>query len=303
MAPLANPSLPPVEAYDKEALVKRNPHTDFPSVEAARPPYPTNSSWIPTKSPNHTWIPGTGATAGCYNTSLNHIAINPQSPERISKNYKLMISTTVPRPIALVSTISGSGVQNLAPYSYFNNVTDDPPIYSLSFHGEHPNDSLRNVLDSGELCISIVSDWFLEAANFTSVNSPPHISEWALAGLHPLPSTLVKPPHVGESAFSMECKVHSVLPLYSNPKAGEEMGVKTATLVLVEAVMFHAREDVLDAKQETVDIKLLRPVWRGGGITYGSCFDGFETPRPEAFRTLREGEVIKKILEKEGCVS
>ena len=293
----------PIEAYDKEALVKRNPHADFPSIEAARPPYPSSSSWTPTKSPNHTWIPGTGAIPGSYDTSLSHISIDPAAPERKSLNYKLMISTTVPRPIALVSTISSSGVLNLAPYSYFNNVTDDPPIYSLSFHGEHPNDSLRNVLDNGELCISIVSDWFLEAANFTSVNSPPHISEWALSGLHPLPSKLVKPPHVGESAFSIECKVHTVIPVYSKTtKVGEERGMRTATLVLVEAVMFHAREDALDTKKEMVDIKVLRPVWRGGGITYGSCFDGFETPRPEAFRNLRDEQVIKEILGKEGCL-
>ncbi|KAH6677714.1 hypothetical protein B0J14DRAFT_584995 [Halenospora varia] len=291
----------PIEAYDKEALVQRNPHKDFATVEASRPDYNPEAVWIPSKTPNSSWKPGDGASREGWDKKS--IAIDPHSPGRtVNQNYKLMISSTVPRPIALVSTVSADGTcKNLAPFSYFNNVSNDPPLYSLSFHGEEANDSLRNLLETGELSISIVSDWFLEAANFTSVNTPPQISEWMVSGLHPAKSSKVAPPHVAESAFSMECRLHSTIPIYSKTVCREDGSpVRTATLVLAEALMFHVREDAIDEKRETVDIRVLRPVWRGGGITYGNCFSGWETPRPDAFRILRQTSPVKDILQHSG---
>jgi flavin reductase (DIM6/NTAB) family NADH-FMN oxidoreductase RutF len=209
-----------------------------------------------------------------------------------------MISSTVPRPIALVSTVTADGLcQNLAPFSYFNTVSVDPPLYSVSFVGKAGNDSLKNVLTTEEMCISIISDWYLEAANFTSVNTASHISEWPLAGLHPVPSQKVKPPHVAEAAFSMECKLHSSIPILSKTDVDlDGKPVCTATLVLVEAVMYHVYEDAIDEKLETVDMRKLRPVWRAGGITYGSCFGGWETPRPEAFGKLLETDRVRDIM-------
>ena len=109
----------PIEAYDKEALVQRNPHADFPAIEATRPNYDPTTVWNPTKTPKPSWKPGDGASMnGWYGKPM--VAIDPHQPGRTSnQNYKLMISTTVPRPIALVSTISADGKrQNLAPYSY-----------------------------------------------------------------------------------------------------------------------------------------------------------------------------------------
>lgn len=291
-------SVAEVEAYDKEALVKRNPHSNFDAVEASRPDYDTTKTWTPSKTPNSTWKPGDGSSRDDWQ-KRSLVKIDPTSPSRtINQNYKLMISSTVPRPIALISTTSVDGQRrNLAPFSYFNNVSNDPPLYSISFHGTEANDSLRNLLETKELCISIVSDWFLEAANFTSINTPPQISEWELSGLHPIESCKVKAPYVAESAFSMECTLHSVLPIHSKTVLGEDGEfMKTATHVLVEAVMFHVREDAIDEQQETVSLEVLRPVWRGGGITYGSCFDGWETPRPEPFRVLRQVESVRSIL-------
>lgn len=75
-------------------------------------------------------------------------------------------------------------------------------------------------------------------------------------------------------------------------------GTRTATLVLVEAVVWHVREDLVakDPAKATADMKLLRPVWRGGGITYGTCFQGFELPRPETWRKVKEQEEFVKAL-------
>jgi flavin reductase (DIM6/NTAB) family NADH-FMN oxidoreductase RutF len=286
----------PVEAFDKEALVKRNPHANFEAVQASRPAYDPSQTWKWSKSPNTEWQAGDGSRSEEWR-SRALLAIDPNDPLRThNQNYKLMISSTVPRPIALVSSLSTNGIQNLAPFSYFNTVSVDPPLYSVSFVGTEPNDSLQNVLESGECCISIVSDWFLEAANFTSVNTPRHVSEWALSGLHPRSSRKVKPPYVHESAFSIECKVHSSLPIYSSAKVNQDGKVRTATLVLFEAVMYHVREDAIDEALETVDIQVLRPIWRGGGITYGSCFSGWETERPRAYRELMATQRVQKLF-------
>jgi flavin reductase (DIM6/NTAB) family NADH-FMN oxidoreductase RutF len=288
----------PVEAYDKEALVQRNPHADFPAIQNSRPNFDSSQYWNFSKTPNPNWQPGDGASSDDWKLH-SLLPIDPEDPARTqNQNYKLMISSCAPRPIALVSSITKEGIMNLAPFSYFNTVSVDPPLYSVSFVGTEANDSLQNILETGVCCISIVSDWFLEAANFTSVNTPRHVSEWALSGLHPIPSIRVAAPHVAESAFSIECKVHSTHPIYSN-KAMSEDGSKarTATLVLFEALMYHVRDDAINEKLETVDLKVLRPIWRGGGIIYGTCFSGWETERPKAFRDLIRTERVQKILQ------
>lgn len=100
------------------------------------------------------------------------------------------------------------------------------------------------------------------------------------------------PPSVSESAFSIECKLHSSQDLLNNE------GTSTATLVLIEALVFHVRGDVIakDPLKATVDLKLLFPVWRGGGITYGTCFQGFERPRPATWRKVKNEDAVVDIL-------
>jgi flavin reductase (DIM6/NTAB) family NADH-FMN oxidoreductase RutF len=211
-----------VEAPDKEALVYRNPHADFATVEASRLDYDSSRHWRMTKTPNPSWRFGDGANNNAWKQH-NSTAIDPDELDRTSNlNYKLMISSTVPRPIALLSTVSGLGVQNVAPFSYFQAVCADPPLYSVSFVGDQPNDSLRNVLETKEACISLVSDSFIEAANATSINTPPHISEWPLSGLHPCVGRLVKPLYALESAFSIELKYHSHQEIISPSRENEQ---------------------------------------------------------------------------------
>jgi hypothetical protein len=159
----------PAEALDKEALIKRNPHRDFPAVEASRPDYDHAASWSASKTPNPKWGPGDGANGPKTNWDGPLVHIDPQEPGRTTvQNYKMMISTTVPRPIALVSTVTKDGTStNLAPFSYFQNVTEDPPLYSLSFacKGDTVIDSFQNLVDTGECCISLIGDWFIECVS------------------------------------------------------------------------------------------------------------------------------------------
>ncbi|KAH8892659.1 hypothetical protein GQ53DRAFT_646937 [Thozetella sp. PMI_491] len=282
----------PVEAPDKEAAINRSPYADFAAVEAARSAYHRQAMWNLSKSPNPGWQPGDGANDDDWK---NHrfMAIDPYELGRdLALNYKLMISATVPRPIALVSTLTVDGKnRNLAPFSYFQNVTTDPPLYSLSFTGRQASDTVQNILVTKECCISLTSDWIIEAANFTSVNTPPHISEWKLSGLTPVMGQIVKAPYVAESPYSVEYKYYSHQDFYSRV----EPGVRTATTILVEIVKFHIWEDAIGADRATADIPKLRPVFRCGGIMYGTAFDGFEIPRPEALRKLRGDQKVDKI--------
>lgn len=71
-------------------------------------------------------------------------------------------------------------------------------------------------------------------------------------------------------------------------------------MVLLEALLYHARSDAVGADKATIDIAKLRPCFRAGGITYGTCFDGFELPRPEAFRKVREREEVRGLLGEDG---
>lgn len=271
--------------------MQRNPHGDFSTAEASRPDYDSSRQWTPTKTPDPNWAYGDGANNNAWRQH-SFIEIDPGEPARPSNlNYKLMISSTVPRPIALLGTISSSGIQNVAPFSYFQAVCADPPLYSVCFVGEEPNDSLRNVLETKEACISIISDSFVEAANTTSINTPPHVSEWPLTGLHPQGGRLVKPNYALESAFSIELKYHSHQDITS-PKSGK----RTTTMVLLQAVLFHVWDDAIGEDKATIDIATLRPVFRAGGITYGVCLNGFEHPRPEAYRKVRERQEVQGLI-------
>ncbi len=128
--------------------------------------------------------------------------------------------------------------------------------------------------------------------NFSSINTPRHISEWELTGLTPRSSDVVGPPYVSESPFSVECTLYSHQDIFSRVD-----GHKTATLVILEVQRFHIWDDALRADKTTALMEKLRPVFRCGGITYGTAFDGFELPRPEAFRKVRLEEKVSKILE------
>ena len=143
MSPVATAPIAPVEAPDKEAIIKRNPHGNWAEVEASRPDYNANNSWTPTKTPCPHWKAGDGATSDEWKKH-RRVSIAPYDEGRTTvQNYKLMISTTVPRPIALVGTKSADGVNNLAPFSYFQSVCAD--VRRVAFFVEH-TDSDKTVI-------------------------------------------------------------------------------------------------------------------------------------------------------------
>ncbi|ODQ83261.1 hypothetical protein BABINDRAFT_159695 [Babjeviella inositovora NRRL Y-12698] len=280
--------------FGLESQVARNPHPDFKKVEASRPPFESDIVWHYNQTVDPNWVPGSGANNKDW-AQHKKIELDPFGETRKPvDNYKMLISAITPRPIGFVSTVGVNGTRNLAPFSYFTLVNHDPPIFVVGFSGGkgNPKDTCKNILETGELTINIISEWFVEAANFCCTNSPYGTDEWMLSGLTPLPSTKVKPAHVAESAFSVEGRL-----IHSHEWTSKaDPSRPTGTLCIIEGVNFHVREDVINDDLNIVDIAKLKPVSRLGGITYARTVDGYEMPRPDYDKDVEEKPEVKNLL-------
>lgn len=164
----------------------------------------------------------------------------------------------VPRPIGWVSTIGNDGVVNLAPYSFFNAVSDRPPMLVFSSGGT--KDSLRNIVDTGEFTCSIATWALREAMNLSSASVAPGVDEFELAGLAKAASRFVKPPRVAESPAAFECRLWQTLALPA-PRRGEGY-----TLVLGAVVGVYIDDAYI--KDGLVQSGEMRPLARLGYMDY-----------------------------------
>lgn len=138
-------------------------------------------------------------------------------------------------------------------------------------------DSLRNLSETGECVINVISEHFAEAANMTSINAPYGVSEWALSGLHPAPCSTVQASRVKESIFSVEGKLLETKEFESRETKGKKSGV----LAIIEGTRFWVREDATNDERNMIDPAILKPISRLGGISYSRTTRGFELPRPD----------------------
>jgi len=263
-------------------------HPDFKSTEASRPIFEE----IPfhyTKTPQADWKPGSGANDSSWKKH-GTVEIDPYGEGRASvDNYKLLISGIVPRPIGFVSTVSADGKStNLAPMSYTQVVNHDPPIFCIGISEGQGNtkDTARNILETKEATINIISEWFAEAANYTSINAPYGVSEWTSSGLTPASTKVVKPARVAESAFTVEAKLVAQHEWHSKAS-----GKRTGMLFILEGVYFHVREDALNAEKNAIDPAILRPVSRLGDISYGRTTQGYQLSRPDYNKEKESGNL------------
>jgi flavin reductase (DIM6/NTAB) family NADH-FMN oxidoreductase RutF len=184
--------------------------------------------------------------------------------------YKIMIGAVVPRPIAWVSTRSKSGIDNLAPFSFFNCFGVEPPMVGFApgfKSGRIPKDTMRNIDETKEFVVNIVSRNVAEQMNTTSASFPADVSEFDKAGLTREPSRLVAPPAVRESLVNFECKLIEIFQHGNNNLVlGEVVGIRLDPTVVTERL--HVKYEVLDA------------VGRLGGTSYATIRDRFEIPRP-----------------------
>ncbi|PLN83452.1 hypothetical protein BDW42DRAFT_164931 [Aspergillus taichungensis] len=256
------------------------PGTDFSKVQASRPDF-RHAEAVYTKPPHPAWQKGEGANDGGESLQKNHVEIDPYAEGRSpASNYQLLISGVVPRPIALISTKSKDGqTTNLAPFSYSNVVSYDPPMFTVGFVGalDKAKDSLRNLTETGECVINIISEHFVEAANATAVNAPYGVSEWEISGLHQAPTSVVQPARVKESILAIEGKLVEVKEFESRANPGQKSGV----LAIIEGVRFWVRDDAINEEKSVIDLKVLKPISRLGGIQYGRTTEAFEIPRPQ----------------------
>jgi flavin reductase (DIM6/NTAB) family NADH-FMN oxidoreductase RutF len=201
------------------------------------------------------------------------LTINPHdhTPANI---YKLMVGAIVPRPIAFVSSLSAEGVPNLAPFSFFTGISANPPVvcFSPMIRGSDglSKDTLRNIEETREFVVNIVSEDFAQQMNACSAEFPPDVNEFTVSGLTPVPSEVVRPPRVKESRIHMECRAMLVVHVSAKPLGG--------SLVMGEVLRFHV-DDALFSDYK-VDPDLLRAIGRMGGPTYSRTTDRFEMPRP-----------------------
>ena len=184
----------------------------------------------------------------------------------------------VPRPIAWITSLSSAGILNVAPYSHYNIVSSNPP--AIMFAPDSNNspdkrkDSHRNIEDTGEFVVNIVTAENCQKMNLTSAEFGPDVSEATVAGLSTLPSTNVKVPRLADSPIHLECRHVISLGL---PNHGGR--TNRQSIVIGQVVGIHIDERVMT--DGLVDIGKLKPVSRLGYMEYAVVERTFTMPRPK----------------------
>lgn len=199
--------------------------------------------------------------------------------------YELLLGTVLPRPTAIVTTLSGNGARNAAPYSLFNVVSHDPPVIMIAVL-PHPErrlkDTAANVFETREFVVNLVPRTMAEAMNITNIDAPPGTNELALAGLDVTPSKSVSPPRIAASPVAFECRLLTSLSFNSDQ-----------AVLFGEVVTAHVSDHlVIDAPRGVVDTPNLdlfgamhEARW------YCSTADRFEMVRPTWKQWMDQGKV------------
>lgn len=189
---------------------------------------------------------------------------------RAGAAYRLLTASVVPRPIAWVSSRSASGVDNLAPHSFFTVVSTDPAM--LAFTSVGRKDTLENIEQTGEFVVSVASGPLSRIVNGTSADYPPEVAEFDAESVEREPSVTVAPFRVACSPIAFECRLEEVRP--------------TGNCFVVVGVVLHAAvsesvagsEDML--RRPHVDIRALDPWARLGADEWGRLGEVVDLPRP-----------------------
>ena len=189
--------------------------------------------------------------------------------------YKYIIGCIVPRPIAWVSTLGADGAANLAPFSFFNGCTWNPPTlaFSCTDREEDMKDTARNISEHPEFIVHIVSEGLSDAMNITCGDYGADIDEFDEARLTAVPGSEVNVPRVAEALAAFECRVSHHLRLGDKPPH--------CSHILGEIVHIHLDDSILDeSRRNPIKAEVLQAVGRMGGIEYARTSDRFEIPRP-----------------------
>ncbi|HVC51093.1 MAG TPA: flavin reductase family protein [Stellaceae bacterium] len=156
--------------------------------------------------------------------------------------YKLMISTIVPRPIALATTVDAQGNVNAAPFSFFNAMSSDPPVVVLGINGTGAEggykDTENNIRETGEFVVNLVDEALAERMNICAVDFPADVGELDIARLTAVPSIGVQPPRIAEAPVSFECRRITGLSTGGN-----------STIEVGRVIHIHIRDDLIDPEK------------------------------------------------------
>ncbi|KAF4325735.1 hypothetical protein G195_000728 [Phytophthora kernoviae 00238/432] len=189
-----------------------------------------------------------------------------------------MSGSVVPRPIAFVTTLSQDGsVINAAPFSFFNVVSSDPPLLSISIARKEGvmKDTARNVLAMEELVVHICDEAIALDMNETAAMLEPHESELERTNLTTVPSNMVSVPGIQEALVRMECTLYQHIPI------SNDEGKPVSDLLLVRIVQYHFSENVYDPATKYILMDQLKPISRLAGNDYAKLGERFTVVRPE----------------------
>ena len=188
----------------------------------------------------------------------------------LSERYKILTGLVFPRPIALISTYSGNGVANCAPYSFFNAMCEDPMLVVVSFSARSDGKrkhSLTNIVRTGAFVVNLVDEAIANGMHISSAEMPEEVSEFAEAGFTSASCRLVPHPRIAEAPVSFECRLF------------QRIEVGTAReIVLGEVVHIHARDGLIDPVNKRVSENEYQPVGRLYGTRYCTTRQRFELP-------------------------
>lgn len=200
------------------------------------------------------------------------LAFDPKNNSE-RENYKLLIGTVIPRPIAFVTSQSKDGIINAAPFSYFNVAATDPPMLSISFQRKNGvlKDSAKNIIETREFVIHIVDEDNVIEVNKTAATLPPEESEIDITNLELIASDKVNAPAVKNAKVRFECTLEKAIELGSDEKT-------TTDFIIGKIERFHIAESIYKAGKINVDE--LKAVSRLAGHDYATVGDIFSIARP-----------------------
>lgn len=198
------------------------------------------------------------------------------------ERYKLLIGTVIPRPIALVTTVSTDGLPNAGPFSFFNVLTHDPAIVAIgveNYSDMRFKDTARNIRETGEFTVHICDNALVEQMEVCAIKFGPEIDEMEEAGLATVPGQMVRSPRILAAPAALECRRHTTL----------QVG-PAREIILGEVLGVYVRSDTVNPSNLHIDQHLMDAVGRMGGHTYTRTRDQFDvkTLTPQEWESRKD---------------
>jgi len=198
------------------------------------------------------------------------------------ERYKILIGTVIPRPVALVTTVSQDGIPNAGPFSFFNVLTHDPAIVAIgveNYSDMRFKDTARNIRETGEFTVHIVDDALVSQMEICAIKFGQEVDELKEAGLDTTPGLMVRSPRILAAPAALECRRHTTL----------QVG-PAREIILGEVLGVYVRSDAVDPSNLHIDQQIMDAIGRMGGHTYTRTRDQFDvktlTPEEWAARGL-----------------